>query len=81
VSISPTFYTKIFGTKVLSKAFLKLHYGFEIFWRKNIGAKGAHKMLMRCQLSTFYAKLLRHPKSIKIQSSRQYYLRFWDLHE
>ncbi len=23
------------------------HFGFEIFWRKNIGAKGAHKMLMK----------------------------------
>jgi len=33
--------------KVLCAAFLCLHSGFEIFWQKNIGAKVAHKMLMK----------------------------------
>jgi len=38
---------QIFGTKMLCAAFLLLRFGFEIFWRKNIGAKGALKMLMK----------------------------------
>jgi len=37
----------IFYTKVLCSAFLWLCFGFEIFWRKNISAKGASKMLMK----------------------------------
>ncbi len=38
VSISPTFYVRHFRTKVLHKAFLFLHFRFDLFWRKNIGA-------------------------------------------
>jgi len=33
--------------KVLCAAFLKLHFGFEIFWLKNICTKAAHKMMMQ----------------------------------
>ncbi len=36
-----------FCTKVLFSAFLYIHYGFEIFWQKNIGAKAARKMWMK----------------------------------
>jgi len=32
---------------VLCTAFLSFHFGFVFFWRKNIGAKGARKMLMK----------------------------------
>jgi len=32
---------------VFCKPFLCLNFGFEIFWYKNIGAKAAHKMLMK----------------------------------
>jgi len=32
---------------VLCTAFLYLHFGYEIFCHKNIGAKGASKMLMK----------------------------------
>jgi hypothetical protein len=35
---------------VLCAAFLYLHFGFEFFWCKNIGAKGARKMLMKLTL-------------------------------
>jgi len=38
---------QIFNTKMLCAAFLKLHFGFAIFWLKNIGAKGALRMLMK----------------------------------
>jgi len=34
--ISPTFYTHIFRTKVFHAAFLQLHFGFVIFWQKDI---------------------------------------------
>jgi len=33
--------------KVLCAAFLLLQYGFVTFWQKIIGAKAAHKMLMK----------------------------------
>jgi hypothetical protein len=32
-------------------AFLNLHFGFVIFWHKNIGLK-AHKMLMKLSISS-----------------------------
>jgi hypothetical protein len=37
VSISPTIYMRLFCTKVLRKAFLKLHFRFELFGCNNIG--------------------------------------------
>ncbi len=46
-SISSTFYSSLFCAKVLCAAFLLLQFGFLIFWRQNIGAKAACKMLMR----------------------------------
>jgi len=33
--------------KVLCTAYLYLQFCFVIFWQKNIGAKGASKMLMK----------------------------------
>ncbi len=45
-----------------STAFLQLQRGFIVFWRKNIGAKAALKMLMKLTTtisSTFYKQLLR----------------------
>ncbi len=47
VSISPTFYQQLFHTKKYCKAFLYTQFGFVIFWRKNISAKGALKMLVK----------------------------------
>ncbi len=43
VSISPTFYVRLFCMKVL-QSFLCLHFRFELFLRKNIGANE----LMKC---------------------------------
>jgi hypothetical protein len=37
----------VFCTKAHCAAFLELHFGFVIFWHKNIGAKGRRKMLMK----------------------------------
>ncbi len=36
-----------FCMKVFCAAFLWLHYGFEIFWRKYIGTKAACRRLMK----------------------------------
>ncbi len=41
VSISATFYVKLFCKKVFCKTFLYLQFDFVIFWQKNIGAKAA----------------------------------------
>jgi hypothetical protein len=43
VSISPTFYARIFCTKVLREAYLYLHLRFELFWCKDIGANALIK--------------------------------------
>ncbi len=48
VSISPTFYVRLFCTKVSHKAFLYLHFRIDLFLAKNIGANAlAHKTLMK----------------------------------
>jgi hypothetical protein len=47
VSISSTFYARLFRTKVFGAAFLLSQFGFEIFWRQNIGEKFGPKMLMK----------------------------------
>jgi hypothetical protein len=47
VSISPIFYEHLFHTKVFCAAFMWLQFGFVIFWQKDLGAKAAHKMLVK----------------------------------
>ena len=47
LSISPIFYKQLFHTKVLCAPFMCLQFGFVIFWRKDFGAKAAHKMLVK----------------------------------
>jgi hypothetical protein len=47
VSISPIFYEQLFGKEVFCAAFMCLQLGFVIFWRKDFGAKAAHKMLVK----------------------------------
>jgi len=41
------FYKQLFHTKVLCAPFMCLQFGFVIFWRKDFGAKAAHKMLVK----------------------------------
>jgi len=41
-------YESIFG-----QVFIYSLFGFEIFWRQNIGAKAAHKMLMKLTSGLF----------------------------
>jgi hypothetical protein len=36
-----------FCTKVTQAAFLYLKFGLVFFWRKNIGSKATHKMLVK----------------------------------
>ena len=38
---------KLSHTKVFCTAFKCLQFGFVIFWRKDFGAKAAHKMLVK----------------------------------
>ncbi len=45
--MSPTFYKQLFPMKVFCAAFMCLQFGFVIFWRKDFGAKAAHKMLVK----------------------------------
>jgi hypothetical protein len=47
VLISPIFYEQLFHTKVFGASFICLQFGFVIFWRKDFGAKAAHKMLVK----------------------------------
>ena len=47
VSISPTFYMRLFCTKVFFAAFLSLKFVFVIFWQMEIGKKAAHNMLVK----------------------------------
>jgi hypothetical protein len=47
VSISPIFYKQLFCTKVFCAAFMCLQFGFGFFWRKDFGAKAAHKMSVK----------------------------------
>ena len=47
LSVSPTFYEQLLLTEVLWAAFMCLQFGFVIFWRKEMRAKAAHKMLVK----------------------------------
>jgi hypothetical protein len=47
VSISPTFYARLFRTKVLHKAFLYLNFRYELLWAKKYWHKCAYKMLVK----------------------------------
>jgi hypothetical protein len=47
VSISPIFYEQLFCIKVFCTAFMRLQFGFVIFWQKDFGAKAAHEMLVK----------------------------------
>jgi hypothetical protein len=50
VSISPIFYEQLFHIKVFCTAFMCIQFGFVIFRQKDIGAKAAHKMLVKLTL-------------------------------
>jgi len=43
---SSTFYEQLFHSEVILAAFLFLHFGFLVFWQKETGEKGPHKMLV-----------------------------------
>jgi hypothetical protein len=45
VFISPIFHEQLFSNESVFAAFVCLQLGFEIFWRKEIGKKAAHKIL------------------------------------
>jgi len=45
--MSPIFYEQLFHTKVFCTAFMCLQFGFVIFWQKDLGAKAAHKILVK----------------------------------
>ena len=72
VSISSTFYERLFRTKVFWAAFLYLKLRFIIFWRKEISAKAARKMLVKLTTGTFMhssanrnVKVARHSSNNK----------------
>jgi hypothetical protein len=47
MSISPTFYVRLFYMKVLSKAFLYIHFRSELLLAKEYWHKCAYKMLVK----------------------------------
>ncbi len=55
VSISPTFKTRLFRTKVLRKNFFYLHFKFELFWHKNIVSNALIKVVKIDYLLSFYS--------------------------
>jgi len=56
--ISPTFYKQLFNESVF-EAFLYLKFGFKKFWRNNIGAKDARKMLVKLTTGVNFINILR----------------------
>jgi hypothetical protein len=51
----PIFYEQLFHSKVVCAPLMYLQFGFVIFWRKDFGAKAAHKMLVKLtQVSLFF---------------------------
>ncbi len=56
--ISPIFYEQLFHTKVLYAAFMCLQFGSLIFWRKDFGAKAAHKMLVKLTPGVYFTNIL-----------------------
>ncbi len=71
VSISTKFYKQLFHTKVFCSAFLYLQFGFVIIFWKNIGAKVAHKMLVK--LTTDWGRSVQQRSSdeCSCQGNRQ----------
>jgi len=63
LTISPTFYARILCTKVLRAAFLRLHFGFVIFWRKNIDTRGGHKIWMNLTSAGIHSWQNIHPRT------------------
>jgi hypothetical protein len=59
LSISPIFYKQFFHTKVLCSPFMCLPFGFVIFWRKDFGAKAAHKMLVKLTPGCHITEVIR----------------------
>jgi hypothetical protein len=57
VSISPIFYEQLFRTNIFCAAFMCLQLEFVIFWRKDFGAKAAHKMLVKLTPEEMAAKV------------------------
>ncbi len=47
MSISPTFYARLFCTKILCEAFFNLHFKFDLLLAKEFWRKCAHKMLVK----------------------------------
>jgi hypothetical protein len=47
LKISPIFYEQLFRMKTFGAAFMCLQFGFVLFWRKDLGTKAAHKMLVK----------------------------------
>jgi hypothetical protein len=55
-SISPTFYARLFCTKVLCNAFFCLKYGLNFFWHNETAANALVKLLVK--LTTAKAKVV-----------------------
>jgi hypothetical protein len=43
--------------KVFCTAFMSLQFGFEIFWKKDLGTKAVHRMLVKFTPGVYLIKL------------------------
>jgi hypothetical protein len=64
VSISPTFYARLYCTKVSREAFLCFHFRFELFLAQEYWCKWAHKILVKSTTG------LQSPKSYTVWKIR-----------
>ncbi len=69
LSILPIFNEQLFHTKVLYAALMCLQFGFLIFWRKDFGAKAAHKMLVKLASGVNFINIFGEKRTAKSAKS------------
>jgi hypothetical protein len=66
-------FTNILHVKVLRAAFLFLHLRYVVFWRKNIGAKAALKMLVKLTTEKDYNSKLINISWVTMSSEQSFH--------
>jgi len=72
VSISATFYARLFHTNVFFKAFFYSQFGCVIFWQNNIIEKASHKMLVKLTEGQWRAARAKKIKDVSYGCSYVY---------
>ena len=70
------FMSSFFCTKVFCAALMRLQFGFVTFWRKEIGAKAARKMLVKLAIGLFkFCRWLREMRRMRRTSAFNFLFR------